>query len=245
MMSCTKQIIAYDLNEYVALIEQYSDAEIVVIDTVCINAEQRAIIDAQQDNYTYHDFLGFWSYQHGTDEIPPLLNEFNIASKEVLVSCNHFSDRFEDHCYEEKMNELIEEKFGNCFLDSIKLEAEKIYVLKHPNKVFKYYDCDNDKRSIQLEKLIADYKAAFKYPKEYHFKDGMEFSYTTAKFIIQKNGRISDLFVTTEFANEANNKYKKVFTERLKKFVLNKKWEAATSYGYPVHSEMNVTMFYK
>ena len=251
LVACSEQpkinkIIAHDYSEYYVLAKKYQLNEIEIIDTVCINATQRALKDVKQGKYTYHQFSGLGNRNKGFDEWATLFKPFNIKTKSVLTSCIGFSDQFEEYCYEIKMNELIIDKFGVCFIDSIKVEAEKLYILKHPDKVYDYFDCDrNTKQSERLKSLNKAYEDSFVYPEDYKFKSGEYFSFTSADFILLKDGSIKDLEVYTEFQDEANNKYKKLFTKQLTEFVLNQKWEAATSYGYPVHSEMYFSMFYR
>ncbi|PXW16144.1 hypothetical protein C8D70_10481 [Chryseobacterium sp. CBTAP 102] len=142
------------------------------------------------------------------------------------------------------MNRLILERFGKKFIDSLRFTAKQLFIKNNPDEIFSYEQCDNISRypnsttDNQFKKLQTDYLKKFPTPQGYSTKKEKFYSYTSASFIITKNGEIKDLSVKSEFQNKKNNIFEKQFNKQLKDFVLHTQWIPGRING------LNVDSFY-
>lgn len=83
------------------------------------------------------------------------------------------------------------------------------------------------------------------YPKDFKYKNEELFSWSICSFIINEDSSISKLKIETTFQNKYNNKFRKYFEEKIKKFVLSSNWIPATSNGIVVKSQWYVNYHYK
>lgn len=225
---------------------------IKVIDTACINEEKRAKADIKNGKVVYCFFNGMTEMYRSNKEMKELLLKYNIQIDSALTSCFPPAKGFRRNCYISIMMEEIIKRHGKSFIDSIRAQAEKKYVLNHPKTIYRFEECDTISRypnTNNMKEFFSkpgiDFFKNFKYPKDYKPKREKSFSYTSAYFILRKDGSITDLEVEATFQNPENNKHKKYFEDAVKEFVKNVKWIPARKKGIFVDSEMDETFWPK
>lgn len=120
----------------------------------------------------------------------------------------------------------------------------------HPDEVFPFEQCDqfsrypNSTTDQQSEKIQADYFAQYTIPRQYIKRNEEYYSYTSASFIITKDGNIKDLSIKSRFQNKKNNIFEKQFNKQLKDFVLHTQWIPGKINNMNVHSYYGVTIHY-
>ncbi|MBA6157371.1 hypothetical protein H3Z83_12710 [Tenacibaculum sp. S7007] len=244
--------IVYNQETWYELWKKDKNVEVVVIDTTCINQRKRARNDIEKGKMTYFYYMGMFKMYRSNTEMTELLSEHNIGIDSTLTTCFAPVPGFEYYCYEKEMQSAINKKYGKDFIDSLRLQAEKTYVSKHPNKIYKFEDCDTIARypsalnyKEHFDNYEIDYFKNFKYPKGYKFKNEKSYSYTTADFILHKDGSIDDIVVETTFQNSENEKYRELFDKRMTEFIKKTEWIPAKSAGITVNSEMPIYVSYK
>ena len=158
-----------------------------------------------------------------------------------------------DNCFQWEMNRIVENKFGKQFLENLKIEATKMFILNNPDRVFEYEECDMESRYASgktYEEMFTlvknDYFQNFSYPEDFVAKSSNnKSSYGEADFILDKKGKVSKLTVTLSLKEKKNYIYSAYLIESLKDFILKSKWKSANYNGVPVLSKMNVLIFYK
>ena len=223
-----------------------------VIETVCTREEKRASKDIQKGKLTYYCFFGNSPSYRSNVEMKEILAQYNIGLDSTMTDCFMNRGEVRENCYETKMEEAIQKKFGKKFIDSLRTVAERRYVLNHLDKVFDIHVCDSTsiypkaKSNKELMDVFEkDFLSTFTYPKEYKTKKGKLFSYTNASFILTKSGKIYDLKIDSSFQNPLNEKYKEYFENHFREFVMKTKWNPAKSYGMIVNSKVIVSFYHK
>lgn len=255
LSSCKKENknrIAYNQETWYELLEKDRNAKITVIDTFCINQKQKAQNAIKKGELTYFYYMGMMKVFRNNKEMKELLSKHNIKIDSTLTTCFAPASGFEYYCYEEEMRKAIDEKYGTNFIDSLRLEADKIYVSKHLNKIYEFEDCDTIARYPRAKtyrehfnNYEEDYLKSFKYPVDYKYKNEESYSYTTADFILHKDGSVSNFETETIFQNPDNNKYRNLFNKRIIDFVKKTNWTPAKSAGFVVNSKMSVYISYQ
>ena len=244
--------IVYNQETWYELWEKDKKLKVEVIDTFCINQRERAKRDIKNGKLTYFYYMGMVEMYRSNDEMKELLSKYNIKIDSTLTTCFAPAPGFEYYCYEKEMRNAIDEKYGISFIDSLRLQAEKKYVSKYPDKIYEFEDCDTIARypraknyKEHFDNYKKDYFKNFKYPKGYKYKNEKSFSYTTAEFILHKDGSISDIEVETTFQNSENEKYSKLFDKRMTEFIKKTDWIPAKSAGIVVSSKMPIYVSYE
>ena len=243
--------IVYNLSDWTKLKKNNKNIKIEVVDTSCINKRENAQKNIAKGKLTYF-YMGYDMFTRSNNEMNELLSKHNIGIDSTLTSCFGLPSGFEKHCYEKEMKKRIDILYGKNFIDSLRNIAEKKYVLKNIDNIYKFEDCDTISRypralkyKDNFDNFKIDYFKNFKYPSNYKYKNEQYGSNTEAKFILHKNGSISNIIIKTEFYNPKNEVYRNLFDNRMKKFILKTKWIPATSAGVTVTSEMPVMVYYK
>lgn len=242
--------IVYDEVTWFKLWEKDSDIKVKVIDTSCINQRNRAKKDISNGMLTYF-YMGRIKYRSNI-EMNELLAKYNIGVDSTLTTSIAPPPGFEYYCYENEMMTAIETQFGKKFIDSLRSKAEKKYVLKYPDKIYEFHDCDTIARYPRasnyrehFDNYKIDYFKNFKYPEGYKFKNEKYYSYTTAEFILYKDGSISDIVIETTFQNPSNEKYRELFDSKMAEFIKKTEWIPAKSAGIIVNSKMPIYVSYE
>lgn len=216
----------------------------------CDDQKKQAQNDFNYKNYTWTNFSGLGYDYLGEKEFIELLNQNHIKTQQIPISCVRFPNDHYENCREIEMNRLILKRFGKKFIDSLRFTAKQMFIKNHPDEIFSYEECDdisrypNSTADNQFEKLQTDYLKKFPTPQGYKSKKEKFYSYTSASFIITKNGKIKDLSVKSEFQNKKNNIFEKQFNKQLKDFVLHTQWIPGRINGLNVDSYYDATIHY-
>lgn len=217
----------------------------------CEYEKKQAQNDFSYKKYTWTIFSGQGGYILGREEFIILLNQNHIETKDIPLSCMRYANDKYENCHEVEMNRLIRQKFGKGFIDSLKYLATKRFIENHPDEVFSYQECDDTSRypnstaDNQFKKITQDYFVKYPAPSRYIKKDKDEyFSFTSASFVLTKNGKIKELTIDSEFQNKKNNIFEKQFNTQLENFVLQSEWIPGKINGLNVDSYYDVTIHY-
>lgn len=246
------------------VVEIYSDEDFItkvkIVDTACINETQRAHRDIKNNKLVYNRV---WLYRRERrdpktffdksceDYISKELAKVNVKVDTVFPYMTDLRGPddafFQRNCYTLIMRDTIEKKLGKHFIDSLITKAEKLYVLRHPNKIHLLQDRDREDDNFYyfLIKKEKDYNKEFKHPTDYKAKNENSYSYTSAYFILMKDGTIKDLDVVASFQNPYNEKFKSYFENEVRKFVMATKWEHPLVGGRIVNSEIDFVFYHK
>jgi hypothetical protein len=244
--------------------EEDFQRKIEIIDTFCINETKRAEKDIQKGklslntSYLYNLDRPLQNEKHINYEVmlTPHLEKFKIRLDTTLMMSSDiimpFDDLFGMYCYQKKMKDEIEKRYGQYFIDSLVDVVEKEYELKHGNKTVFDKSVSNYERIEQelnyedyISKYEAEFEKQFTYPKDYKLKNEKKYSYSNAEFILRKDGTIRNLKIRSVFVNPYNQKFKTYFEDGLRKFVVKTKWELPRVPGRRVNNEMSLIIFHK
>lgn len=252
LFSCNKKHEQNDIEKSNDSIYVYNQNHTKKEDTVCLNEEKRAEKDIQSGKLVYFYFRGKTKMYRSNKEMKTLLSAYNIEIDSALVSCIPDLNGFKRNCYASKMRIAIEKKNGNEFINTLRNLAEIQFVINNPNLVFKFEECDTTSRypntknySDYFKKPKEDFEKQFTYPKDYKFKSGKYYSSTKISFILNKNGKVSNIETDCSFTDSENKKFAEYFKNETVKFVQNTKWIPAKFKGIDVNSEMNFIYFHK
>ncbi|MDR6528491.1 hypothetical protein J2787_003928 [Chryseobacterium rhizosphaerae] len=216
----------------------------------CNDQKKQAQNQFNYQNYTWTVFSGQGYDYLGEQEFIQRLNQNQIKTKILHITCIPSPNERYENCGEIEMNRLIEKKFGKNFIDSLRYIAKQDFAKNHPEEIFSYEHCDkvsrypNSTADHQFEKIETDYFSRYPSPAKYIGKNNDFDSYTSCSFIITKNGGIKDLSVKSHFQNKKNNIFEKQFNKQLKDFVLQTQWISGKINGLNVDSYFNVTIYY-
>lgn len=183
-------------------------------------------------------------------EFVKILREKNIGFGGYIVG-NCFG--IPDNCFQWEMNRIIEKKYGKSFIENLKTEAAKKFIINNPDRIFEFEECDVESRYFSAKtyqemtsKTETDYLKNFEYPEDFEFrKSNSRVSFADANFILDKRGRVSKVQIELTLQEKKNYIYSSYLIESLKEFIQKSKWKSATYQGVPVTSKMNVLIFYK
>lgn len=217
-------------------------------DYPCKEAIKQAQKDLINGDLIYFD-LEHFDFNRSNKEMAILLKPYEI---ELFESYTYNMDSEESNCYENYMNKSITKKYGNHFIDSLRSIAEVDYVKNNPDRIYKFEECDTTSRysrAISFEDFFDIYKndffKDFYYPNTYYFNSEKYYSYTSAKFILMKDGTIQITEIETTFQNPKNKIHRKLFDKRVKDFIKDSKWIPAKSAGIVVNSKIQLTFHYE
>lgn len=219
-------------------------------DTLCTVETKRAEIDIKKNKLVYTHLFGMVKRYRSDTEMDSLLAKYSISTTQSGFLCTAPLET--QNCYRKEMNKEISKRYGIKFIDSLRQVAEKIYIYKHRNDIFRFEECDRTSRypgtddyGEFFDNYKRDFFTDFKYPKEYKYKNEKYFSYSNVYFTIWKDGRISDLKIESTFQNRLNKKFRIEIEKQIEEFVQKVKWKPATALGTRVNSEMRLTIHYK
>lgn len=219
-------------------------------DSLCIAETKRAEIDIKKKKLVHRYLAGMVDAYRSEKEMDSLLAKYSITTEIHGIYCTVPSEK--QNCYGNEMEREISKRFGAKFIDSLRQIAEIAFVKKHRNDIFKFQDCDmtsryygTDDYSEFFDNYERDFFKEFIYPENFKYKNEKYYSYSSADFILHKDGSISDLEIGSTFQNSENEKFRKEIEKQVEKFVKNAKWKPATVHGIVVNSEMSLTFHYK
>lgn len=257
-------VITYNHMEIIDSSAVYTDTYIGKVDTRdsnCFSEIENAKKDFGRGNFTYYNYLGHGSRTfRSMDIFQNEIEKLGMKYELVMVGCTggtliakSFIPRSD--CYKDCMSQLVNEYYGKAFFEKLEEKCDSLYVVANIDKVFEPESVDM--HLIRYKKSLGkDYSAQFSdvkkelsdimvYPDDFKYKNEEYYSSTSCYFTIRKDGKISDLSLTSTFQNKYNYKFRKYFEEKLRQFVLDAQWIPATSHGILVNSSWSVTFHYK
>ena len=227
------------------------DAENKYWDSICKIETKKAEKNIKQNKLTYFHYFGMVVQYRSNVEMNKLLSNHNIRIDSASHYCTVPGEL--QNCYANKMEQEIDKRFGENFIDSLRTIAEKQYVKNNPNKIYEFEECDtlsrypNDKNySDFFETYKNDFFIIAEYPKDFEFRNEKDsYSWISADFILHKDGTVTDIDIELTFQNKKNYKYSSYFTTKLEEFILKTKWVPAKSMGVVVNSKIPLTIHFK
>ena len=241
------------------------EKEFKVIDTFCINETQRAEKDIKKgklflhDSYLdYHNTYLVKSYFFGDPKKSVIqeLSKFNILIDTTYIPdlydiYGEASKYFRNNCYQQIMEIETQSLLAkhSLSIDTLIKRAERQYIINHPNQIYTQVDSDRSfetpsEYQLFISKTSNEFES-FIYPKGYKPKNESYYSYTTADFVLMKDGTIKNLKVEATFQNPYNEKFRQYFEKELRDFVLATKWVHPKYSGLIVNCEMSFTFHHR
>ena len=213
-------------------------------DTTCLKDLDKAKKDIAAGHLVYcHPIINRLRCEK---EMRLLLLKFGISFKPEFPNCIVVKGQTK-YCYCDYMDEQIKIKYGNNFLDSMLNIADSLYVFRNLLDTFYYADCDtwphypgerrgNNEFSGYLQ---ADFNNIVKYPEDYTMKENRDTAaFVDIEFIVNKEGKASDLSYDFVFNYEENKKYEPYFESVIGPLINNIKWASAVIRNQKVNSSM-------
>lgn len=218
-------------------------------DTTCLKEISEAKKDLEKGKLTYCHYSGniIHNYLRSEKELIEILKESKIDFRNQSSSCVVYENQTE-HCYCELMQEKINEKYGEKFIDSLLNIAEEKYLNKHINDTMYYAKCDrrpnypNDKDDSEdeySEILQKEIDKTLVYPKGYIKRPNYNVSaFVNISFYVDKNGNAKITYFWFLFDIKSNHKFEKYFESELNKIIKTKDWIPAQIRKQNVNSDM-------
>lgn len=139
-ISCNEEIskknfyVVYNQKQYRSIQKRDSAAIIKVIDTSCINQSKRAERDLLLGRLIFYSD----SLDYGYSEKQPMFHHLGIELNHMPnPGCGYGRLReFDTNCYERIMAIEVFKRFGEKYIDSVLIDAEKRFALKNPDSAF-------------------------------------------------------------------------------------------------------------
>lgn len=234
-------------------------------DTACIKELQIAEVDLKNNKIVYCNYTGSPGFHalRAEKQMDSLLKIKNIEFQNESSPCV-IDEKLNYHCYCDLMQEKINEKFGNKFIDSLLFKADSIYILKHLNEIYyngslngswdkpalfpgdKYYD------EMNHSGLQTEFERIVKYPKNYVYKtEENSMSDLSVNLIIDEKGKATIIDSYLNFWNSKtkkdnfNKEYCKYFKDIINSLIENTKWKPAQIKGINVKSKNHIIVYLK
>ena len=231
-------------------------AKVKVVDTACINSENRAKEDIKNGKLSLENecLLWDWKSYFKYDTVNSALKKHNIDISIVPVSVSKNIDNkydpfkiFKNTCYEQRMRGYILDKYDLDSLHAVVKTLDKQYVLEHPDKIFLLSDCDDTHNNSPVDNLHLQLLFDFNFPKEYTFtkKRGVYRDSTKIEFILLKDGKIRDLKLKSFFGIKSNEKHKYYLQKEIKQLIQNSDWEIIKNCNIPVNCKVEYVFKHK
>jgi hypothetical protein len=223
-------------------------------DSTCLKDLVKAKKDLENGKLVYCHYAGniLFIQLRSEKQMTELLSKYQIEYKNEMSSDIIYEGQTE-HCYCEYMEEKIKDKFGEHFLDSLLAVSDSLYAFSDPLDTFHYSKCDTWPRFPgEFEDMEFSYKlqdifdSKVKYPKGYIVKEHRDTAaFVDVNFIVDKNGKASDIGFWFIFDHEENKKYEDYFISVIKPLITETKWQPATVRKQIVISDMNIRIEFK
>lgn len=128
-----EQATAYSWKEYEKLKAENPNQKIIVIDTICPFETKRAKADILNNHFIY--YCGNYP-EEVVQELNNLMLPYHIEAKYRSYSCILPPKGFTENCYGQLMNDEVEKRYGEKWIDSLERLAVRNYVVKHPNQPY-------------------------------------------------------------------------------------------------------------
>jgi len=225
-------------------------------DTTCLREIAEAKKDLDNGKLTYCHYSGniINHYLRSEKELIEVLKENNIDFRNQGSSCIVYENQTE-HCYCELMEEKINQKYGEKFVDSLLNIADEKYLNKHINDTMYYAKCDrrpnypndkddsDDEFSEVMQNQIDD---AIMYPIGYIKRPNQDVSaFVNISFYVDKFGNAKITYFWFLFDIKSNHKFEKYFESELIKIIKTKEWKPAQMRKQNVNSDMVMRYWFK
>ncbi|MEL1245786.1 hypothetical protein AAEO56_16050 [Flavobacterium sp. DGU11] len=100
-----------------------------IIDTACINGNNRAAKEIRKGHYIYYFGAGFGYSNDKMEYVKKAFTKKGILVNYYIVGCSGpiQDGEFKFQCYEKAMNAAFEKKYGTKFLNSVKKDHDLFY----------------------------------------------------------------------------------------------------------------------
>lgn len=217
-------------------------------DTTCLNEISEAKKDLEEEKLTYCHYSGniYSHYLRSEKELIQILKENNIAFRNEGSSCIVYEGQTQ-HCYCKLMEEKINQKYGEKFIDSLLITADEKFLASHINDTMHYPDCDrrpnypNDKDDSEdeySEVLQHEIDRTLIYPKGYIKRTNNNSAFVNISFYVDKYGNAKIISFWFLFDIESNHKFEKYFESELNRIIKKNNWKPAQMRKQNVNSDM-------
>jgi hypothetical protein len=223
-------------------------------DTTCIKELEEAEQDFEANKLTYCHYIGniIRNDLRSEKEMTQLLKKYNIDLRNEGSPCIVYEDQ-SDYCYCDFMESKIKKRFGEKFIDSLLVEADKLYLKNNIDSTFNYFICDSrpmypgDNDSNQDEQsdiLQKEVDASLVYPKGYAKRPNYDVTaFANVYFDVDQQGNAEITNIGFTFDNEANEKYIPYLKKEITSIIKTKGWMPATIRGVKVKSDMVLRVY--
>lgn len=178
-------------------------------------------------------------------ELSEILKEDNIIYGGSWMGSDIIGHYSHQECYMSYMTRFAEEKFGKSYFEEKTNIALKLFLKNNPNRIFDYRSDELDYKPIIFEAKNYDeqkhsidkFWKNYPLPKNYIKRKAEDNSYIYASFILNQEGKISNLEVEAEIQNPKNKKFQKYLEKNFTQFIKSLKWQAQTYKGYKIKSK--------
>lgn len=219
--------------------------EIYLIDSI------KAISDIKNNHLVYpyenYDYLISFNQFKKT-----LKEKYDINTIEVFRSCMVNDSSEYTETYIKIMTTEINNRFGENFIQKSIIESDSIFYQKNKDLIYdfqnsyaalKYYQ--SKKYSKYQDSIRTKIENSLIYPKNYNYKNELTYTYTSADFILIKDGSIDNLYVRSHFANKKNEKFRNLFEKQVKNHFVNIKLNPVEVYGLKINTEEHFAIYHK
>lgn len=218
-------------------------------DTTCLKEISEAEKEIKNGKLTYCHHSGniYNHYLRYEKELIEILKENNLEFRNEGSSCIVYENQTEG-CYCKLMDEKINQKYGEKFVDSLLNSADEKYLNKHINDTMYYAKCDirpnypNDKDDSEdeySEVMQDEIDKAIIYPKGYVKRPNYDVSaFVNIYFFVDKYGNAKITNFGFLFDIKSNHKFEKYFESELNKIIKTKEWKPAQMRKRNVNSNM-------
>ncbi|HEY6142206.1 MAG TPA: hypothetical protein VIV55_02090 [Flavobacterium sp.] len=227
-------------------------------DTTCLKEISEAKKDLEKGKLTYCHYSGniIKHYLRSEKELIEVLKENNIDFRNEGSPCIVYENQTE-HCYCEIMEEKINQKYGEKFVDSLLTIADEKYLIKHINDTMYYGDCDRrpnypkdkDNSDDEFSEVMQnEIDNEIIYPKGYIEIKRPNYdvsAFVNIFFYVDKFGNAKITHFGFMFDKKSNHKFEKYFENELIKIIKLKGWKPAQMRKQNVNSDMVMRYWFK
>lgn len=234
-------------------------------DTTCLKEIKKAKTDLVSNKIVYCNYVGniIWQPLRAEKEMDSLLQLRKIEYENESSPCV-IDENKNYHCYCKYMQEQINLKFGDKFIDSLLYVADSLYILKNIGDTF---DNNSDRTKWDIPPLFpgdssydqanhSGLQQAFnklvKYPSGYKFKNG-ESSGAMLKFHLDTDKDGNTKVTATEYLfwdyvtkqDDYNKQFYEYFKNLAVSLIENTKWTPAQIKKLSVNSKSEIFVYLK
>lgn len=193
-------------------------------DTTCLSELKKARRDVQKGKLVYVSaFDG--SFQRYDDELKELLDKQHIIYEPIGENCTGYN-----LCYGHYMDSVIIKRYGSRFLDSMRREADQLYLSSWATKTYSSFgvDMEPDYCPMQPEAYILSKLQLPKSWDEEPIKN--ERQYIMLNVLVDSTGSVASIsFDTASNLKKSNRKHRSYFKKEVTRIIHSMgQWQPAT-----------------